>query len=108
MWSEIHNPKKIDRHFLWISLNQFSAQLTKANICDWSYQVTFLLYSLIKDREYSNNSDLYMSQSLQQNHTLFTITLFATSQYLIYATFNLYTFCKSTYTDINLEYHWED
>lgn len=49
-----------------------------------------------------------MSQSLQQNHTLFTITLFAPSQHLIYAAFNIYTFCKNTYKDINLEYRWED
>lgn len=39
---------------------------------------------------------------------MFKITLFTSSQYLIYAASNLYAFCKSTHTDINLEYRWED
>lgn len=39
---------------------------------------------------------------------MFTITLFTSSQYLIYAAFNLYAFCKSTHIDISLEYRWEN
>lgn len=50
-----------------------------------------------------------IAQKIRKSPDLFAVTLSAAAQYMIYAAFNLYTFCKTNLMiGTELEYRWED
>ena len=51
--SDGENVKRAEEHRLWISLNEFSARLTKANISDWTHNATFLCDDLLENPEFA-------------------------------------------------------
>ena len=69
-------------HLHWISLNEFAARLTKANICNWAPNALVLCDELLED------------SGLRENPFRFAIALSAAAQFMIHAGLNIYIFSK--------------
>lgn len=114
-WYNSQDLRYVKQYPLWINLNRFFAYLTKVNVCDLAYMSTHLLNSLLEDHKLSKNlPSMYLdlsniAQKIRKSPDLFAITLSAATQYMIYAAFNLYTFCKTNLMiGTNIEYCWKD
>ena len=85
-----------ERHPMWISINEFCAHLTAAEVCDWSHGATLLCDDLL------DNSDL------RKEPILFALALSAAAQHMIHAALNVYTFCELARTSWKLTYRWDE
>ena len=83
-----------ERHLHWISLNEFAARLTKANICDWAPNASVLSDELLDD------------SGLRENPFWFAIALSAAAQFMIHAGLNIYIFCKPRRAYGGKVFHW--
>lgn len=96
-WGDIQGPKEVERHYLWISVNEFYARLTKANVSDWTYNDVILCHGHSEDHKLGKNPSDYdvdllkLAQKFHKNHTLFTVALSAAAQHMIHAALSLYT-----------------
>lgn len=52
-WGDIQGLKELERHYLWISVNEFYARLTKANVSDWTDNDAILCHGLSETRQES-------------------------------------------------------
>ena len=96
LWSDSHDLKRGNEYPRWISINEFSARLTKANLCDWTHKATFLLDDLLDNLE------------LRENAILFSVALSAAAQYILHAAFNVLTFCKKHRGYQGQKFRWEE
>lgn len=94
LWSDSRDLQKPERHVHWISLNEFAARLTKANICDWAPNASVLCDELLDDAE------------LRENPFCFAIALSAAAQFMIRAGSNVYTFSKTQRTYCGKKFRW--
>lgn len=91
LWDDGENVKRVEEHRLCISQDEFSARLTKANVCNWSHNATFLCDGLLEIRE---------------NPTLFAAALSAPAQPMLHTALNVYSFCKTHRTSRGQAYRW--
>lgn len=94
LWSDSRDLQKPERHVHWISLNEFAARLTKANICDWAPNASLLCDELLDDAE------------LRENPFWFAIALSAAAQFMIHAGLNVYIFSKTQRTYCGKNFRW--
>ena len=94
LWSDSRDLKKPERHVHWIRLNEFAARLTKANICDWTHNASFLCDELLDDPK------------LRENPLWFAIAVSAAAQHMIHAGLNVYIFSKTQRTYCGKKYRW--
>lgn len=71
--------RRAEEHPRWISINEFTARLTKA---DWTHNAIFSF------------DDLLDKLILRENPILFLVALYAAAQYMLHAAFNVLAFCK--------------
>lgn len=114
-WSISHDPDSAEEYPLWISLNEFCARLTKADICDESKNAANLCNSLLENHKLDENSTNFdfalsdIAQTLRKHPPMFATAISAAAQYMIHAALNLYTFCEGCRTpDSYLVCHWDD
>lgn len=88
--------RRAETHSLWISINEFCAHLTKAEVCDWSHGATLLCDVLLDN------------PNLREEPILFAVALSAAAQHMIHAASNVYTFCELARTSWNLTYRWDE
>lgn len=96
LWDDGENVKRVEEHRRWISLNEFSARLTKANVCNWSHNATFLCDELLENPE------------IRENPILFAVALSAAAQPMLHTALNVYNFCKRHRTSRGHAYRWEE
>ena len=95
-------------------MNEFTARLTKANICDWTHKAATLCNSLLEDHKLGENPEKFnvvlsrITQTIRKDPTLFALALSAASQHMIHAALDLYTFCERSRTCFGRTYRWED
>lgn len=112
--ADSHDLGKEEKHSFWIRLNEFSARLTNARICNMNYKATFLCDVLLKDQNLGENPAMWaiqlsnIAQKLRKNPTLFTVALSAAAQHMIHAAFSLYAFCENKRTRFGQTYRWDD
>lgn len=94
LWSDSRDPNQSERHLHWISLNEFAARLTKANICDWAPNASLLCDELLDEPE------------LRVNPSWFAIALSAAAQFMIHAGLNVYIFFKTQRSYCGNTFRW--
>ena len=87
--------RRAEEHPQWISINEFTARLTKADLCDWTHNAIFLF------------DDLLDKHKLRENPVLFSVTLSAAAQHMVHAAFNVLSFCKYHGCQ-GQKYRWEE
>lgn len=114
MWCESEDLNKVERHSFWISLNEFMARLTKANICNFTQNAVHLCNTLLDNQKLGENPEMFeiilleLAQKLRRNPILFDVALSAASQHMILAASNIYTTCKKSHTYFGHIYRWDD
>lgn len=90
-----HDLWRAEEHPRWISINEFTARLTKGDVCDWTRNAIFLF------------DDLLDKLKLRDNPILFFHPLSAVAQYMVHAAFNALAFCKKHSGCQGQIYRWE-
>ena len=88
--------RRAEEHPRWISINEFTARLTKADVCDWTHNATFLF------------DDLLDKPELRENPILFSVTLSAAAQYMAHAAFNVLSLCMKYCGCQGQKYRWKE